>query len=118
MTQRGDVVIAAFPYATGSGGKNRPALVVQCDSDNQRLSNTIVAMITGNASFAASEPVQLLVDPATPEGKSSGLNYASAVKFNNLYTIDQRHILTTIGNLSGSLRSRIDGCLKAALGIS
>jgi len=51
MTQRGDVVVVAFPFISGGGGKNRPALVVQCDRDNQRLSNTIVAMITGNVGF-------------------------------------------------------------------
>jgi mRNA-degrading endonuclease toxin of MazEF toxin-antitoxin module len=117
MTHRGDVVIVAFPYTTGGAGKNRPAVVIQSDGDNQRLSNTIVAMITGNVDFARSEPAQLLIDPSTPEGKSSGLNYMSAVKFNNLYTIDKRHILATIGSLSPSLRSRIDSCLKAALGI-
>ena len=47
MTQRGDVVIVAFPYVSGGGGNNRPALVIQADRNNQRLANTIVAMITG-----------------------------------------------------------------------
>jgi mRNA interferase MazF len=117
MTRRGDVVVVAFPYTTGGAGKNRPAVVIQRDSDNQRLSNTIVAMITGNVNFAQSEPAQLLIDPSTPDGKSSGLNYVSSVKFNNLYTIDQRHILATIGSLSSSLKSQMDACLKAALGI-
>jgi mRNA-degrading endonuclease toxin of MazEF toxin-antitoxin module len=46
--RRGEIVIVAFPFATGGGGKNRPAVVVQCDRDNRRLSNTIIAMITGN----------------------------------------------------------------------
>ena len=68
--QRGDIVIVAFPYVTSSGGKNRPALVVQCDRDNQRLSNTIVAMITGNTRYAQTEPTQLLIDPLTPDGRS------------------------------------------------
>jgi mRNA-degrading endonuclease toxin of MazEF toxin-antitoxin module len=53
--RRGDVVIVAFPFATGGGGKNRPAVVVQCDRDKRRLSNTIVAMITGNISYASSK---------------------------------------------------------------
>jgi mRNA interferase MazF len=115
--RRGDVVIIAFPYTTGGGGKNRPAVVVQCDRDNQRLSNTIVAMITGNVNFVASDPAQLLIAPLGPEGKSSGLNYPSAVKCNNLYTVSQQHILAAIGNLSPSLMSRVDSCLKAALGL-
>jgi len=37
--RRGDVVVVAFPYTTGSRGKTRPAIVAQCDRDNQRLSN-------------------------------------------------------------------------------
>jgi mRNA-degrading endonuclease toxin of MazEF toxin-antitoxin module len=117
MMQREDVVIVAFPYATGGGGKNRPALVVQCDRDNQRLSNTIVAMITGNTRYAQTEPTQLLIDPSTPDGQSSGLSYASAVKCSNLYTVDQRHILATIGSLSPTLMSRVDDGLKSALGL-
>lgn len=115
--RRGDLVIVAFPYSTGGGGKNRPAVVIQCDRDNQRLSNTIVAMITGNINFASSEPAQLLIDPSSPEGASSGLNYPSAVKCNNLYTLDQRHILATIGSLSSALMSQLDACLKMALGL-
>ena len=117
MTQRGDVVIVAFPFATGGGGKNRPAVIVQCDRDNRRLSNSIVAMITGNVSYAQSEPTQLLVDPSTTAGRSSGLSYVSSVKCSNLYTVDQKHILATIGRLSPSLMSQVDACLKAALGL-
>jgi len=55
--KRGDVVIVEFPYADGRRGKNRPALVVQNDRDNQRLTNTVVAMISGNTRYA-SEPTQ------------------------------------------------------------
>jgi mRNA-degrading endonuclease toxin of MazEF toxin-antitoxin module len=117
MMRRGDVVIVAFPFATGGGGKNRPAVVVQCDRDNRRLSNTIVAMITGNISYASSEPTQLLLDPSTVDRRSSGLNYASSPKCSNLYTIDQEHVIATIGLLSPSLMSQVDSCLKAALGL-
>lgn len=115
MTRRGDVVIVAFPFVTGGGGKNRPALVIQCDRNNQRLQNTIVAMITGNTSLATVEPTQILVDPATPDGSASGLAYPSAVKCENLYTVTQQDILRTLGSLPLSVMARIDDCLKAAL---
>jgi mRNA interferase MazF len=117
MMRRGDVVIVAFPFTTGGAGKNRPAVVVQCDRDNQRMSNTIVTMITGNVSYALTEPTQLLVDPSTGDGKSSGLNYVSSVKCSNLYTIDQKHILATIGQLAPSLMAQLDACLRSALGL-
>jgi mRNA interferase MazF len=115
MIKRGDVVIVAFPFTSGGAGKNRPALVIQCDRDNQRLGNTILAMITGNTSHAQAEPTQLVIDPSTPDGKLSGLNYVSAVKCSNLYTVDQRDILATVGSLPTNVMARIDGCLKAAL---
>jgi len=115
--KRGDVVVVAFPYVTGGGGKNRPALVIQCDRNNQRLPNTIVAMIRGNTRLATAEPAQLLIDPATPEGRSSGLAFPSAVKCENLYTVSQQDILRTLGSLAPTLMARIDDCLKAALGL-
>jgi mRNA-degrading endonuclease toxin of MazEF toxin-antitoxin module len=100
---------------TGGGGKIRPALVGQCDRDNQRLSNTIVAVITGNTRYAQTEPTQLLINPSTPDAKSSGLGYPSAVKCGNLYTIDQRAVIATIGNLPPVLMAQIATCLRAAL---
>lgn len=114
MIARGDVVIVQFPYVDGRRGKNRPALVVQNDRDNRRLAQTIVAMITGNTRHAG-EVTQLLLDPATPEGQSSGVHGVSAVKCGNLFTIAQQDILRTIGSLSPALLTRVDECLKAAL---
>ena len=93
----------------------RPAVVVQCDRLNARLENTILVMVTGNTSLAGSEPTQFLIDPATPEGASSGLNNASAVKCENLATIPQSDILHTIGRLSGTLEQLLNDCLKASL---
>lgn len=117
MIARGDVVIVQFPYQDGARGKNRPALVVQCDHNNRRLQNTVVAMITGNIQLAATESSQLLVDPSTPEGEKSGLHGPSAVKCENLFTIAQSHILRTIGHLAPTLMGKVDACLKASLGL-
>jgi mRNA interferase MazF len=112
--KRADVVIVDIPYIEGRGSKKRPALVVQDDHDNQRLTNTIVAMISGNIEHA-SEPTQLLVDPATTEGSSSGLHGPSVVKCCNLFTIAQADIQRIIGRLSGAMIAKLDDCLKAAL---
>ena len=115
MIQRGDVVIVTFPYVSGSGGKVRPAVVVQNDRDNSRIQNTVVGMITGNTAYASAEPTQLLIDPSTPEGALSGLNYPSAVKCLNLYTVRQQDIRATVGRLSPTLIAQMNDCLKAAL---
>ena len=117
MTRRGDVVVALFPYVGGGPSKNRPAVIVQTDRLNNQIQNTIVAMITGNTKLIGKEPTQFLIDPAAPDGQSSGLAHPSAVKCENLMTVAQRDILRTLGHLSDSLQQQLNGSLKAALGV-
>jgi mRNA-degrading endonuclease toxin of MazEF toxin-antitoxin module len=45
--RRGNVVILDFPQAPGHPPKRRPALVVQADHNNSRLTNSIFAMEAG-----------------------------------------------------------------------
>src|SRR5262249_15438515 len=113
MTQRGDVVIARFPYAGGAGSKVRPAVVVQCDRLNGQIQNTILAMITGNLKLVGTEPTQFLIEPSRPEGTSSGLTYASAVKCENLMTVPQSDIVKTVGHLSTPMKQKLNDALKA-----
>jgi mRNA-degrading endonuclease toxin of MazEF toxin-antitoxin module len=112
---RGDVVLADLPFSDASGSKRRPGLVVQCDANNRRLDDVIVALITGNTSRASPEPTQLLIDISTPDGQQSGLLQTSAVKCEHLITIHQRLIHRTVGRLPPALMQRIDACLKVAL---
>jgi mRNA interferase MazF len=112
--KRGDVVLLDYPYTDGSGSKVGPALIVQNDRDNQRLTNTIVVLITKNLS-RVHEPTQLLIDVATPDGQQSGLNQDSAVTCGNLFTVVQTKIRRVIGSLPASAMAQIDACLKAAL---
>jgi mRNA interferase MazF len=113
---RGDVVIVHFPFTDGNRGKNRPALIVQNDRDNGRLTQTIVAMITGNTRYAG-EATQLLVDPTSASGRSSGLHGRSAIKCCNFFSIAQQDVIQIIGRLSTDSMKEIDACLKAALQI-
>ena len=112
--KRGDVVLLDYPYADGSGSKVRPVLIVQNDRDNQRLTNTIVALITKNVS-RVHEPTQLLIDMSTPEGQHSGLNQTSAVTSGNLFTVAQTKVHRVVGSLSPTMMTRVNVCLKAAL---
>jgi mRNA interferase MazF len=114
--RRGDVVLAWYPFASGAGGSRRPALVVQNDADNARMDNTIVAQITTNLTRAG-EPTHLLIEIATPEGRPSGLLHDSVVSCNNLATIEETLILQKIGGLSAATMVKVDGCLRAALGL-
>jgi len=115
--RRGDVVILNFPQAPGQPPKRRPAVVVQSDHNNGRLTNSIFAMVTSNIRLAAAEPAQVLIDLTTPDGQSAGLTRTSAVKCENLYTLPQATVLKIIGQLSPALLQQIDDALKASLGL-
>src|SRR4029077_2380286 len=118
MTQRGDVALVHIPFVSAApGGKNRPVVVIQCDRNNQRLRTTLVTGITSRL-HNVREATQFLIDPATPEGSTSGLKQASAVKCENLFTIDQKDVYLTIGHLSAVHLTKLEECLKASLALS
>ena len=112
--KRGDIVIAPFPFQDKAGWKNRPGVVIQCDAENQRLANTILAMITGNLQDVG-QPTTVLIDPRTPEGASSNLTGPSLVKCYNLATIRQFRVHLVIGHLSDTLKQQVDTALRVAL---
>jgi mRNA interferase MazF len=117
MTQHsGDVVLVRYPFSAGQGAKVRPAVIIQSDHNNVRLPNTIIAQLTTNTS-RTHESTQVLVDPATPEGQSSGLRAPSAVTCENLVTIHESLISRTIGRLSDPLMRQVNAALKASLAL-
>lgn len=115
---RGDVVVLEFPQAPAQPPKRRPAVVVQSDRNNGRLTSSIFAMVSSNTRVAHREPAQVLIDLATAEGRESGLSKTSAVKCENLYTLPQHIVRRKIGRLTPALMQRVDAALKAALGVA
>jgi mRNA interferase MazF len=113
--RRGDILIVDFA-AYDPRQKVRPALALQCDRDNARMSNTIVALVTGNV-IRTGEPTQYLIDRNHPDFKASGLHKDSVINCSNLVTIRQRDVLKVAGHLSASTMQQIDECLKSALGL-
>jgi mRNA interferase MazF len=113
---RGDVVLAFYPFASGAGGKRRPGLVVQNDTDNARMAATILAQITTNLARAG-EPTHQLIETSTLEGQHSGLLHDSLVSCNNRVTVELMRIHKVIGHLPVTTMQKIDDCLKAALGL-
>jgi mRNA interferase MazF len=116
--KRGEIVLVEWIYSDRTGSKVRPALVVQNDQDNQRLDDTILALITGSHRRVVGSPTQLFIDVGSPDGQQSGLRQNSLVQCENLSTIDQSLILRTLGSLSDARMNQIDDCLKAALELS
>lgn len=114
---RGEIVLVKVHFSSGAGSKTRPVLVVQSDHNNQRLQDTIVALITSTIRRAHLEPTQLLIDVTTPDGMQSGLLQNSAVKCESLSTVFQGDIQRTIGQLSPQLMHQINSCLRVSLGL-
>jgi len=91
---------------------------VQCDRNNRRLDDAILAMITTVTERTASEPTQLFIQTKTPGGQQSGLLHDSAVKCEHLITLHRRFLGRVIGRLPPEVMEGIDGCLKESLGLT
>ncbi len=91
----------------------RPALVVQADALNHRITDTILAAISRSTHRASA--TQLFIDINMPEGIQSGLRQNSMIQCENLLTFAQRLVIAKIGELSTPLLGLIGNCLKAAL---
>ena len=114
--KRGDVILCRFPHASSAPTKLRPALVVQSDYYNQRITNLLVAGITGNLLNVA-DPAHFLIDTSASDAPQSGLDRNSVVSCINLAVIPPRWVDRKIGELPEDAMRQIDKCLKAALGI-
>lgn len=115
---RGDIVVVDFPQAPGQPSKRRPAVVVQADYNNARLTNAIFAMITSNTALAATEHAPVLIDVLQSHSQGTGLSRTSAIKCENLFTLPQTAVSKVIGRLSPVLIRKLDSALKASLGLT
>lgn len=110
---RGQIVLVDFPFSDGTGSKVRPALIVQNDSLNQRIDDTILASITRSTHRASA--TQVLVDISSPDGQATGLRQNSMIQCENLLTYDQNLIITSIGKLPPTLLLQVEAALRIAL---
>jgi len=114
--QRGDVLKARFPHASGGRGKKRPVVVVQADVYNQRLRHAVVAQVTTNLD-EKDDPAYLLIEVARPEAKGTGLDRDCLVCCTMLALMTEDRLTEKIGKLSAEILTKLDACLKSALGI-
>jgi mRNA-degrading endonuclease toxin of MazEF toxin-antitoxin module len=114
--QRGDVLKARFPHASGGRGKKRPVVVVQADVYNRRLRHAVVAQVTGHLA-EKDDPACLFVEAATSEAKAAGLDRDCLICCTLLSLMSEDRLQEKIGQLSAEMLAEVDDCLKAALGI-
>jgi mRNA-degrading endonuclease toxin of MazEF toxin-antitoxin module len=111
---RGDIILTRVPHAAGGRGKKRPAVVIQADQYNLSERHLIVAEITSNLS-RATDPANLLIEIATPDGQATGLTQDSVVTCLQLATISADRVDRVIGKLSSMLLAKLDSCLKIVI---
>jgi mRNA interferase MazF len=111
--RRGDVVRVDWPYSDRTGSKVRPAVVVQDDTYNLRIADTVLVLISRTSRALGATEVE--IDPVTEP--RSGLRYRSVASATNLLTIEQSLVVQTIGQLSAATMQRLNHCRKTALGL-
>jgi mRNA-degrading endonuclease toxin of MazEF toxin-antitoxin module len=114
--ERGHVISARFPHASGARGKKRPVVVVQTDVYNKRLHHAVVAQLTTNLDDK-DDPACFLVEAATPKGQAAGIVQDSLFSGYLLSLMSEDRLQDVIGKFSDESMGKADECLKAALGI-
>ena len=97
-------------------GKKRPAVVVQADAYAAAVKTVVVAEVTSNLSMAQ-DPACLLVEVNTPEGQATGLKKDSVVSALVLVTDLRRRGGSDPRPTLPVLLTKLDGCLRVALGL-
>src|SRR5687768_11051584 len=104
--KRGEIVLALFPHASGTSPKRRPALVVQADSYNQKISNVLLASITTNLA-RRNDLAHFFIDISTTDGKLSGLAQNSLVSCLNIGVVPVAIVGPRIGELNPAAMLKI-----------
>ena len=113
--ERGHVINARFPQASGTRGKKRPVVVIQADIYNQRLRHAVVAQLTTNLDDK-DDPACFLIEAGTPEGQATGITQDSLFSGYLISLMSEDRLQDAIGKLSDEAMQKADDCLKSALG--
>jgi mRNA-degrading endonuclease toxin of MazEF toxin-antitoxin module len=111
--KRGDVVVADIAFSDRQGTKVRPCVVVSADANNTAIQDVILVAVSRSTRPGALTHVA--VDPATSDGKIAGLLHRSYIQCENIFTLDKKFVLNTIGALTPSLLRQLNENLKRAL---
>jgi mRNA-degrading endonuclease toxin of MazEF toxin-antitoxin module len=80
LISRGDIVILEVYFSDRTGSKVRPALVVQNDLLNEKLDDTIVAIITSSQRRFGGDATQVRDDPDNESGRSPSCGIRRAMR--------------------------------------
>jgi mRNA interferase MazF len=112
--RRGEIHLVYFDPTVGREiQKTRPALVIQNDIGNRFSSLTIVAAITSTIS-----PVPYPVEVAVPPSRASGLSVLSAIRLDQIRTVDKQRLIKRLGVLAPSVMEKVDQSIRISLGLT
>lgn len=110
---RGDVCLVSFDPSRGYEiKKTRPALIIQNNIGNHYSPLTIVAAITSKVSNEPF-PVEVIVEPLA----SNGLSKQSAIRLDQIRTIDQSRITLRLGAIDAGIMDKVEAAIKISLGL-
>jgi len=111
VIQRGEIWWASLPEPLGSEpGGRRPVIIVQADSFNESLIQTVLSVILTTNLRLAKAPGNVLL-----RSHQTGLQKDSVANVSQVATVDRRFLTERIGELPGSLLQRIDEGLRLVL---
>ena len=110
---RGDIFLVNFDPTLGHEiKKTRPALVIQNDVGNRYSPLTIVAAITSSLS-----PVPFPVEVVVAASRTNGLTVASAIRLDQIRTIDRQRLLKRLGVADPATMRKVDEALRISVGL-
>ena len=113
VIQRGEIYLVSFDPTVGHEiKKTRPALIIQNDVGNRYSPLTIVAAITSKLS-PVPYPVEVEVGPS----QSSALAVRSAIRLDQIRTVDRRRLIKRLGAVNKGTMARVDEAIKISLGL-
>jgi mRNA-degrading endonuclease toxin of MazEF toxin-antitoxin module len=110
----GDICLANFPFGAGSGMKLRPVLLLT------GLVGTVPEVLVAYISSVqppAPLPSDVLLDPSTPEHRSTNLKSISVLRLHKLATIHQRSVVRHLGQVSPVIAADIAAKLRTLLNL-
>lgn len=110
---RGEIWLVSFDPTVGHEiKKTRPALMIQNDVGNRYSPLTIVAAITSSLS-PVPYPVEVQISPAA----ANGLDVRSAIRLDQIRTVDRRRLLRRLGVAGAATMGRVDEAIRISLGL-
>jgi mRNA interferase MazF len=111
--ERGDIVLAPFPYSDLRGLKRRPACVVSSAVYNDGP-DVIVAMVTSNRARLGSPGIG---DVVVEHWQQAGLRLPSVIRAGRLLVVERRLLPAGLGRLEAVDLHAVDRALRTVLGL-